>query len=235
MKKQLFIITTMIIMCLCVSCDKIKRQPSDVKTDTDIKLDSKNDQGTFDDMEINEIILLYLEGDWIEYSEGEEGYTFVVKSIDEIYQTFYGHYYEELHYKDGFIDSIEKGDWEKENIIVSDEGFQVIDNEDDRFIDKYIFDFSKVENNNINDIILHHDFYFDDQLMYSNDFVRPGKEYVKTKPSIGMTHEEVLESTWGEPYDINKTTYEWGTTEQWCYYGSKYIYFENGKVTTIQE
>lgn len=54
-------------------------------------------------------------------------------------------------------------------------------------------------------------------------------------PAIGMTREEVENSTWGKPKKINKTTYSWGTTEQWCYPNYKYIYFENGVVTAIQE
>ncbi len=54
-------------------------------------------------------------------------------------------------------------------------------------------------------------------------------------PAIGMTAEEVRASSWGEPYKINKTTYAWGTTEQWCYSDNRYIYFENGSVTAISE
>ncbi len=54
-------------------------------------------------------------------------------------------------------------------------------------------------------------------------------------PQIGMTAEEVRLSSWGEPYKINKSTYSWGTSEQWCYSGYKYIYLDNGIVTSIQE
>jgi len=54
-------------------------------------------------------------------------------------------------------------------------------------------------------------------------------------PAIGMSASAVEESTWGKPDHINKTTYAWGTTEQWCYYGYKYIYFTNGKVVAISE
>ncbi len=57
----------------------------------------------------------------------------------------------------------------------------------------------------------------------------------KEEPRIGMTAEDVRKSTWGEPKNINKTTYTWGTKEQWCYSGYRYIYFENGIVTAIQE
>ena len=55
------------------------------------------------------------------------------------------------------------------------------------------------------------------------------------EPRIGMTAEEVLKSTWGEPEHINKTTYSWGVKEQWCYSAYRYIYLENGIVTSISE
>lgn len=54
-------------------------------------------------------------------------------------------------------------------------------------------------------------------------------------PAIGMTSDEVRLSTWGEPEKINKTTYSWGTTEQWCYSDNKYVYLDNGIVTAISE
>lgn len=54
-------------------------------------------------------------------------------------------------------------------------------------------------------------------------------------PRIGMTAEEVENSTWGKPIKINKRTYSWGTTEQWVYLAQRYIYFENGKVVSISE
>ena len=54
-------------------------------------------------------------------------------------------------------------------------------------------------------------------------------------PYIGMTAQEVLQSTWGKPKDINKTTYSWGVKEQWCYSGYRYIYLEDGIVTSISE
>lgn len=54
-------------------------------------------------------------------------------------------------------------------------------------------------------------------------------------PQIGMTSEEVKKSTWGEPIKINKSTYVWGTMEQWVYSGYRYVYLENGVVTAIQD
>ena len=52
---------------------------------------------------------------------------------------------------------------------------------------------------------------------------------------IGMTKEEVLAEGWGRPIDINKTTTTYGVSEQWIYYDYKYLYFEDGILTTIQE
>ena len=60
-------------------------------------------------------------------------------------------------------------------------------------------------------------------------------EISKLSPSIGMTADEVRESTWGEPIKINKTTTEYGVDEQWVYDDYKYIYLEDGIVTAIQE
>ena len=53
-------------------------------------------------------------------------------------------------------------------------------------------------------------------------------------PEIGMSEGAVLNSTWGTPSKINKTTTASGEREQWVYdYG--YIYLENGYVVAIQE
>lgn len=54
-------------------------------------------------------------------------------------------------------------------------------------------------------------------------------------PTIGMTKSEVENSTWGEPEDINRTITTYGTREQWCYSNYRYIYFEDGIVTSIQD
>lgn len=45
----------------------------------------------------------------------------------------------------------------------------------------------------------------------------------------------LLNDYWGEPDDINKSTYSWGVKEQWCYSDYRYIYFEDGIVTSIHE
>jgi hypothetical protein len=52
---------------------------------------------------------------------------------------------------------------------------------------------------------------------------------------IGMTREQAI-AAWGRPRDINRTTHSFGVHEQWVYgeYGSGYLYFEDGVLTTIQ-
>ena len=54
-------------------------------------------------------------------------------------------------------------------------------------------------------------------------------------PAIGMTAQQVRESQWGEPQDINKTITANSISEQWVYGNGKYIYLENGIVVSIQE
>ena len=63
---------------------------------------------------------------------------------------------------------------------------------------------------------------------------KPSKP-VKLDPKIGMTAAEVRRSTWGEPYNINRTTTAYGVHEQWCYHNYKYIYLDDGIVTAIQD
>lgn len=65
-----------------------------------------------------------------------------------------------------------------------------------------------------------------------NNYTNTNKKY---KPEVGMSEEEVLKSTWGTPNKRNKDTYSWGSEEQWVYNKKGYIYFRNGKVTSISE
>jgi hypothetical protein len=58
---------------------------------------------------------------------------------------------------------------------------------------------------------------------------------VLKEPTLGMTEDQVINSTWGRPYDRNKTTTKYRVSEQWVYSGYRYIYFDNGIVTAIQE
>lgn len=56
--------------------------------------------------------------------------------------------------------------------------------------------------------------------------------------TIGMTEQQVLDSMWGKPDQINKTVTAYSTSEQWVYgmNSSKmnFLYFDNGILTSIQ-
>ncbi|HEY8804615.1 MAG TPA: hypothetical protein VIM42_05810 [Clostridium sp.] len=51
---------------------------------------------------------------------------------------------------------------------------------------------------------------------------------------IGMTTQECINSTWGRPDSINRTTTAYGISEQWVYNNTNYLYFDNGILTNIQ-
>ena len=64
------------------------------------------------------------------------------------------------------------------------------------------------------------------------------KKYIKAVRKkqllIGMTKDQVI-CIMRHPLDVNKSTGKWGVHEQWVYYGNRYLYFENGKLTSWQE
>ncbi len=112
--------------------------------------------------------------------------------------------------------------------------------------EKYIdnTNYVKVEKSEINNIITKYskllsllDEYHDNcYISYVEEINNEYREKnTKKEPKIGMTEAEVRNSTWGSPDDINTDTYSWGTTEQWVYDNKGYIYFKNGKVTSISE
>jgi len=51
---------------------------------------------------------------------------------------------------------------------------------------------------------------------------------------IGMTREMAMES-WGYPEDINRSVGSWGVHEQWVYSNNRYLYIENGILTSWQD
>lgn len=59
-------------------------------------------------------------------------------------------------------------------------------------------------------------------------------ERKKKGVSVGMSVQEVLQSSWGRPETVNRTTSARGTREQWVYPGFQFLYFEDGVLTTIQ-
>ena len=57
----------------------------------------------------------------------------------------------------------------------------------------------------------------------------------KPNAKIGMTTDQILnKSNWGKPDDINTTIDAYGKFEQWVYEDNQYLYFKNGKLTSIQ-
>ena len=51
---------------------------------------------------------------------------------------------------------------------------------------------------------------------------------------IGMS-KDACKLSWGEPDDINTSRGRWGVHEQWVYSRNRYVYFENGKLSAIQD
>lgn len=54
-------------------------------------------------------------------------------------------------------------------------------------------------------------------------------------PQLGITSTDVRVNGWGAPSQINTTTNSYGTHEQWVYPNGSYLYFDNDKLTSIQE
>jgi len=54
-------------------------------------------------------------------------------------------------------------------------------------------------------------------------------------PRIGMTEEEVINSSWGEPQSKNRTVTSISVREQWVYPNYKYLYFKDGILISFQD
>ena len=69
------------------------------------------------------------------------------------------------------------------------------------------------------------------------NIIRTAREEMARRPGvkIGMTADQVIKRThWGAPLRVHRTTTDGGTREQWVYGDSNYLYFENGRLVTIQ-
>ena len=97
----------------------------------------------------------------------------------------------------------------------------------------------KISDNKVSDGLLYYNeagvLAAEEEVENYNNYIAEQEKIKNTPPQIGMTKEQVENGAWGKPNRINKTTYEWGTTEQWCYSNGRYVYFKNGKVTAISE
>ncbi len=60
-----------------------------------------------------------------------------------------------------------------------------------------------------------------------------GKLINENRVVIGMSA-KMCRAAWGEPDHINRTVTKYSTSEQWVYDSGNYLYFENGKLTAIQ-
>ena len=56
----------------------------------------------------------------------------------------------------------------------------------------------------------------------------------KGKVRVGMTADQ-CRMAWGEPDRISRTVTAHKTHEQWVYPGNQYLYFENGRLTSLQQ
>lgn len=56
----------------------------------------------------------------------------------------------------------------------------------------------------------------------------------KSGVSTGMSKRDVLDSSWGKPQRVNRTTNAGGVFEQWVYPSGNYLYFSDEVLTSIQ-
>ena len=56
-----------------------------------------------------------------------------------------------------------------------------------------------------------------------------------SEPYIGMSESDINNTAWGRYEDKNETITRYGTHTQYCFSGYRYVYTENGVVTSIQK
>lgn len=59
------------------------------------------------------------------------------------------------------------------------------------------------------------------------------KNIIEGHVKIGYT-KQMCREAWGNPWEINYSTYSWGDYEQWSYKNNSYLYFKNGILTSFQ-
>lgn len=126
-----------------------------------------------------------------------------------------------------------------ENILSCNEDYTICTSEDNNYSRTYNFYSDKMIVNVHNKKPQSWEKHIDMEDTYykisdSTDLPEKREIIGSAKPKIGMTAQEVRNSSWGSPKKINTDTYSWGTKEQWVY-DNGYIYFENGIVTSISE
>ncbi|GAB6989349.1 hypothetical protein [Paenibacillus pini] len=79
-----------------------------------------------------------------------------------------------------------------------------------------------------------------EEIDYKIAYLEPKAKAIKAEPesksgvTIGMSKDQVLKSSWGKPKKVYKTTTATGVDEQWVYGSNNYLYFSDGRLTTIQ-
>lgn len=79
----------------------------------------------------------------------------------------------------------------------------------------------------------HSDLLYREQKMCSKYGERIGRIIARGTVKIGFTKEQCIDA-WGEPNSINITTTRYSVNEQWVY-DNKFLYFQNGKLSAIQQ
>lgn len=98
--------------------------------------------------------------------------------------------------------------------------------------DRILFFKTNIANGNYKRFLISEKDYEDFRKRFGDSFLA---SVMNAKIEIGMT-KEMVTMIYGEPNDINKTTMSAGISEQWIYNVFKiYVYFENGKVSAIQD
>ena len=121
---------------------------------------------------------------------------------------------------------------------------------EDSFVNNYSITIEEVDVNQINSLLNEYNNFISFLINYRDNVYKISRngelqdEYEEREneeslsesiPKVGMTASEVEKTSWGKPDKKNKDTYSWGTTEQWVYNDKGYVYFENGKVTSVSE
>lgn len=108
------------------------------------------------------------------------------------------------------------------------------------FLPPHVLDNLKIGLNNFFDITEQDwiQIYNDKEKDWVGEVVNEGKINTKLResiPQVGMTKDEVINTKWGRPEDINRTVTSYGTSEQWVYPDYRYVYLEDGIVTGVQD
>jgi hypothetical protein len=72
----------------------------------------------------------------------------------------------------------------------------------------------------------------------NNDSPFVNDDYMKDKspdPTIGMTEQQVIDSSWGNTADKSTTKDSYGTSAMWFYDNGRSIFFIDGKVNSITQ